>query len=146
MSHCYPFHHRETQDSNPHISSLDHPKLTATTPRFLRGKPKSGFNSLWAVSLDFSRPAHTSSVSVPAPPLTSLPCSNTLPLRLVFDFRFNFVGSLWEMMGLGFVILGWVSGGEIDLEKRERCEKSMRNKTRGERKEKKNTQLLMWPF
>jgi hypothetical protein len=50
------------------------------------------------------------------------------------------------MMGLGFVILDWVSGGEIDLEKRERCEKSMRNKTRGERKEKKNTQPLTWPF
>jgi hypothetical protein len=83
---------------------------------------------------------------MPALPLTSLSCSNTLPLRLVFDFRFNFVGSLWEMMGLGFVILDWVSGGEIDLEKRERCEKSMRNKTRGERKEKKNTQPLTWPF
>ena len=52
-------------------------------------------------------------------------------------FGFDFVGSLWEMIGIGFAILDWVSGGEIDLEKSKRCEKSVRNKNRGERKEKK---------
>ena len=52
-------------------------------------------------------------------------------------FGFDFVGSLWEMIGIGFAILDWVSGGEIDLEKSKRCEKSVRNKNKGERKEKK---------
>ena len=33
-SHSYPFHHRETQDSNPNIGSPDHPKLGVTTHDF----------------------------------------------------------------------------------------------------------------
>jgi hypothetical protein len=51
----------------------------------------------------------------------------------IFSLCFS---KLWEMMGLGFVILDWVSGGEMDLEKRKRCEESVGNKRRKKKKKK----------